>query len=271
MLAASALMAAGFLAAQTNPEQPSGSSAPTSPTVKPAANPAPVSPPSETPDLTFKPDPSVEPQTPATKPAPKVSNPSPSGGAPLVNAPAAGAPTRRSATAPAADAVKNPAQTADLPPYVLGPNDVIGVAVFGEPNVSGTYAIGPDGRISMPLVGDFKAIGMTGHQLGDIISKKLEEFILDPVVNVQILRVNSKKYTLIGGVGRTGPYPLQQQTTVLDALAAAGGFKDFSNEKKIVIMRGTKKFPFNYKDVIHGKHMEQNIYLEDGDLIIVPE
>jgi polysaccharide export outer membrane protein len=85
------------------------------------------------------------------------------------------------------------------------------------------------------------------------------------------LRNNSKKYTLIGGVGKTGPYPLLQQTTVLDALAAAGGFKDFSNPKKIVIMRGTQKFKFNYKDVIHGKHMEQNITLEDGDLIVVPE
>ena len=104
------------------------------------------------------------------------------------------------------------------------------------------------------------------------IAKKLEDsYIIDPTVNVQLLRSNSKKYTLIGGVGRTGPVPLTQQTTVLDAIAAAGGFKDFSKPTKIYIMRGTKKFYFNYKQVIKGQHMEQNITLEDGDMIVVPD
>jgi polysaccharide export outer membrane protein len=198
------------------------------------------------PDLTFHPAPGTE--LPLTKPeAPKT----------VANVPAG--------------AIKNSAETADLAPYVLGPNDVIAVSVFGEGNLSGTYAVGPDGRISMPLINDFKAVGMTVRELSDLIAKKLEDFILDPVVNVQLLRNNSKKYTLVGGLGKTGPVQLTQQTTVLDALAAAGGFKDFANEKKIVIRRGARTFNFNYKDVIRGKHMEQNINLEDGDLIIVPE
>jgi len=162
--------------------------------------------------------------------------------------------------------------SADVPLYVLGANDVVGVQVVGERDVSSTYAIGPDGRISMPLIGNFKATGMTEPQLGELITQKLKDDggILEPVVNVQLLRSNSKQFTLIGGVGRAGPVPLLRETTILDALAAAG-FKEFANKKKIVLRRGTKEFHFNYAEVIKGVHMEQNIVIQDGDLIIVPE
>lgn len=155
--------------------------------------------------------------------------------------------------------------------YVLGPNDIVAVTVFDEPHLPGSYVIGPDGQMSMPLIGDFKAVGLTLRGLQDLITEKLKEYIHDPVVNVQLLRNNSKQYTVFGEVGRTGPFPLLRQTTILDALAACGGFKDFSNPKKIYLLRGTKKYFFNYKEVIQGKHMEQNIPLEDGDLIVVPE
>ena len=239
------------------PSTPDSGSAPaqviTAPPPQPVANPAA---PSAAPDLSFKPTAGDTPVAPIP---------------PLIKNPATKAPSPKSAQPSAAAPVKSSAQTADIPPYVLGANDVVQVAVFGVGEVSGTYAIGPDGRISIPLIHDFRALGLTCPELQDVIEKKLGDFINDPVVNVQLLRSNSKKYTLIGGVGRTGPVPLTQQTTVLDALAAAGGFKDFSKPTKIIIWRGTKKFYFNYKQVIKGEHMEQNITLEDGDLIIVPE
>jgi polysaccharide export outer membrane protein len=220
------------------------------------------------PDLTFKPGPQDATPTPPPGPAPIA--PTPEKPAPEKAVPT---PTPKAAAAkgtpPAADA--GPDAPDSTPHYVLGANDVISIEVFDEKNVSGTYTIGPDGRISVPLIGDFRAVGLTLPQLKVVLTKKLGDFVIEPEVNVQLLRNNSKRYTLIGGVLKTGPYPLLQDTTILDALAASGGFKDFANSKKIILRRGTKEFKFNYKDVTHGKHMEQNINIEDGDIIIVPE
>ena len=157
------------------------------------------------------------------------------------------------------------------PPYILGANDVIGVSVYDDKVVGGTYRIGPDGRVSLPLIGEFSAVGLTIPELKFLIAQKLAPFITDPVVNVQLLRNNSKKYTLIGAVAKPGLYPLLQQTTILDALAASGGFKDIANLKKIILRRGDKEFHFSYKDVIKGIHLEQNIQLENGDIIVVSE
>lgn len=179
-----------------------------------------------------------------------------------ITAPKSGADSTATGSHPAA---------IDSPRYVLGPNDVVQVAVWGDKNFTGVYAIGPDGMMSLPLLTDFKAVGLTTVGLKDLITEKLQDYIKEPEVNVQLLRNNSKKYTMIGGVARTGAFPLMQETTILDALAAAGGFKDFSNLKKIYLLRGTKQYPFNYKDVIAGKHMEQNIMIQDGDIIVVPD
>ncbi len=122
----------------------------------------------------------------------------------------------------------------------------------------------------MALVGEFKVTGLTIPALQNLIAEKLKEWINDPIVNVQLLRNNSKKYTLIGAVLKTGPYPLLQETTILDALAASGGFREFASKKKIVLIRGPKRFPFNYNDVMKGRNMDQNKTLEDGDIISVP-
>ncbi len=166
-----------------------------------------------------------------------------------------------------------PAALADSPLYVLGPNDVVQVSVFDEPRVTSAYSIGPDGRMSMPLIGNFKAIDMTIPQLQEMLTVKLrdEGGILEPVVNVQLLRNNSKQYTLVGGTARNGPVPLLRETTILDALVGAGGFKEFANRKDIILRRGTVEYHFNYTQVIKGQHMEQNILVEDGDYIIVKE
>jgi polysaccharide biosynthesis/export protein len=188
--------------------------------------------------------------------------------------PAAGTGSKPKSTGSksAATGSKPAAAPADEPLYVLGPNDVVGVTVFDEPRVSATYSIGPDGRMSMPLIGNFKAIDMTIPELTVVITEKLKDpgGILDPVVNVQLLRNNSKQYTLVGGTARTGPVPLLRETTIFDALVAAG-FKDFANKKNIILRRGTKEFHFNYNQVVKGQHMEQNILIEDGDFIIVKD
>lgn len=174
---------------------------------------------------------------------------------------------------PSAAGSKPASAAADPPPYLLGPLDVVQVSVFDENHVTGPYPIGPDGRISMPLIGSFKAIDMTTDQLTELLTAKLRDpgGILDPVVNVQLLRSNSKQYTLVGGTLKEGPQPLLRETTILDALTAAGGFKEFAKKSQIKLRRGTQVFKFNYNDVVKGKHMEQNILVQDGDLIIVPE
>jgi polysaccharide export outer membrane protein len=160
---------------------------------------------------------------------------------------------------------------AESKPYVIGPLDILDVRVWGNPNVSGIFSVGPDGMVPMPLIGQVKADGLTVAELKDALRDKLSAFINSPEVNVQVARILSKKYYVLGGVNHQGEFPLTGDTTVLDAFANCGGFKDFANQKKIYILRGTQRFPFNYKEVSQGKHMEQNIYLENGDKIFVPE
>jgi polysaccharide export outer membrane protein len=255
-------------------------------TTAPVTATPPTSAPATAPDLSFKPNPAEAPlvpgtvvtvpgtvtSTPAKAPVSEAEKPVVGeNGKSASGKSASGKNGKAPASSPAAAGVKSAGTDADNQRYVLGPNDVISVTVFDEGHVPGSYAISPDGRISLPLIGDFKAIGMTLPEIQNVITEKLGAFIIDPVVNVQLLRNNSKRYTLIGGVGRPGPYPLLQPTTILDALANAGGFRDFSKPTKITLRRGTKEFNFNYKQVIKGQHMEQNIFIEDGDLIIIPE
>lgn len=164
-----------------------------------------------------------------------------------------------------------PAESDDAP-YVIGSLDLLDVQVWNDAKLSGYRDVRPDGVISMPLIGEIKADGLTVPQLTSVIKGKLRETVMeDPEVTIQVARINSKKYTIFGGCARQGEFPLVGPTTVLDAFANCGGFKDFANLKKIYILRGTQRFPFNYKDVSQGKHMEQNIRLHNGDRIFVPE
>jgi polysaccharide export outer membrane protein len=156
--------------------------------------------------------------------------------------------------------------------YVIGSLDVLSIKVWNNPNLSGVFDVGPDGMISMSLIGEIKADGLTEKQLKDEISEHLRDFFNNnPDVVVQVARNNSKRYFVYGGVLRGGEFPLNRDTTVMDALALVGGFKDFANTKKIRIQRGAKEFDFNYKDVSRGKHLEENILLENGDQIFVKE
>jgi polysaccharide biosynthesis/export protein len=158
------------------------------------------------------------------------------------------------------------------PSYVIGARDVLAIQIWGDPRLSGNILVRPDGRISMSLIGEINAAGLTPAELEVAIANLLKEkeILRKPQVTVQVAQILSKEYFLQGEVLKTGSFPLVVPTTILEALVNAGGFKDFANVKKIEIIRGKERFRFNYKDVIHGKHTEQNIVLKPGDIIIVP-
>jgi len=182
-------------------------------------------------------------------------------------APAGSQPEGAQAAAETKDAEKSPV---DPTSYVIGPEDILFVAVWREPELSGERAVRPDGKISLQLIGEVQAAGLTPEQLGTTVAEGLSKYMTRPEVTVAIKQVNSKKYFISGEVLRPGAYPLLNPTTVLQALVNAGGFRDFANTKKIIILRGDQRFKFNYKEVIKGKRMEQNILLNNGDQIIIP-
>jgi polysaccharide export outer membrane protein len=160
-------------------------------------------------------------------------------------------------------------------PYVIGPLDVLVIKVWNNQPLSGVYDVHQDGNVSIPLIGDVKADGLTTNQLKDVISKKLNECcIVTPEVSVEVGKIYSKHYFVYGEVGHAGEFPLQRATTVMDALADVGGFRDFANLKKIRILRElpggkTEEHIFNYKEVSRGKNMQQNILLQSGDRIFI--
>jgi polysaccharide biosynthesis/export protein len=159
--------------------------------------------------------------------------------------------------------------------YVIGNSDVLTVTVWKEPDVSRSVPVRPDGKISLPLVGEIQATGRTPLQLEEEIADKLQTYINKPDVTVIVQEINSEKFNILGRVIKPGSYPLSGSATVLDAIATAGGFQDFAKQKSIYILRSTpaggqSRMTFNYKDVIKGKHPEQNIKLEPRDTIVVP-
>jgi polysaccharide export outer membrane protein len=154
--------------------------------------------------------------------------------------------------------------------FVIGPLDVLFVHVLHEPDMTGRVEVGPDGMISLVLAGEFKAQGLTATQLSDAIKERLRATIRTPEVSVQVVQVNSRKFTLQGEVRKPGTYPFSAPITVLEALAEGQGFSDWANTKKIYVLRNGKRLKFNYKDVSHGKHSEQNVIVQNGDQIFVP-
>lgn len=154
--------------------------------------------------------------------------------------------------------------------YKLGPEDVIFIRVWREPELTGPILVRPDGKISMPLIGELEAAGVTPEELSKNITEALGKVMNRPEVFISVQQVNSKKYYLVGEVNRAGEYPLITRTTVFDAISKAGGLREYANGKKIVISRGDKRIKFNYKEVLAGKNLSQNIDLENGDTVIVP-
>jgi len=164
----------------------------------------------------------------------------------------------------------NTAAVVDTKTFKVGPEDVLSVEVWDDKSFSGLYIIHTDGAITLPLIGDIAVGGLTHLEIEALITKALSRYMLKPLVTVNVQAVFSRKYYIDGEVGRAGEFSLQSPTTVLEALSRAGGFRDFANLKKVYILRGDKRIPFNYKEVIHGKNLSQNIPLEPGDHIVVP-
>jgi len=159
------------------------------------------------------------------------------------------------------------------PDYVIGPEDVLHISVWKENDLTNTLPVRPDGKISMPLLDDVQAAGLTPMQLANSLTDKLKKYISDPRVTVVVTQMNSQKVYITGEVTHTGAMALTPNMTVLQAVASAG-FTQFANTKGIYVLRteGGKqqKLPFNYKQVVKGESMEQNIVLHPGDTIVVP-
>jgi polysaccharide export outer membrane protein len=158
----------------------------------------------------------------------------------------------------------------DTKTFKVGPEDVLKVLVWGDTSFTGNYTIHTDGAITLPLIGDIAVGGLTPVAIEPLITTALSKYIVKPLVTVTVQAVFSRRYYIDGEVARSGEFSLQAPTTILDALSKAGGFRDFANLKKIYVLRGDKRIPFNYKEVIHGKNLSQNITLEPGDHIVVP-
>ncbi|MGA8868648.1 MAG: polysaccharide biosynthesis/export family protein [Candidatus Sulfotelmatobacter sp.] len=159
--------------------------------------------------------------------------------------------------------------------YVIGNDDVLAINVWKEPDISRSVPVRSDGKISLPLVGEVQATGRTPLALEQEIGAKLKNYISEPEVTVIVQQINSQKFNILGQVVRPGSYVITNATTVLDAIALAGGFRDFAKQKSIYVLRenpdGTQsRLPFNYKDVIKGKQPEQNVKLLPRDTIVVP-
>jgi polysaccharide export outer membrane protein len=160
------------------------------------------------------------------------------------------------------------------PDYKIGPQDMLRIDVWKEPDISRIVPVRPDGKITLPLVNDVQASGLTTTQLAGKIAEGLKKYITSPQVTVGVTEINSRKIFVQGEVAHPGAFPLLPNMTVLQVLASAGGFTQFAREKKIYILRmedGRQvKHPFNYKEAVSGKNVEQNIILEGGDIIVVP-
>jgi polysaccharide biosynthesis/export protein len=159
--------------------------------------------------------------------------------------------------------------------FVIGNDDVLAINVWKEQDLSRSVTVRSDGKISLPLVGEVQASGRTPLKLEQEIATKLSSYISEPEVTVIVQQINSEKFNILGMVAKPGSYSLTGSTTVLDAIAFAGGFKDFAKQKSIYVLRekpdGTQsRLAFNYKDVVNGKHPEQNVKLEPHDTVVVP-
>jgi polysaccharide biosynthesis/export protein len=158
--------------------------------------------------------------------------------------------------------------------YKIGPQDMLRIDVWKEPDISRTVPVRPDGKISLPLLNDVQAAGITTMQLAGVIREGLTKYITSPQVTVTVTEINSRRVYCTGEVLKPGALSLLPNMTALQAISSCGGFTQFAKQKGIYILRvedGKQvQHPFNYKDVVKGHHPEENIILQPGDVIVVP-
>ena len=158
--------------------------------------------------------------------------------------------------------------------YKIGAQDVLRIDVWKEAELTRTVPVRPDGKISLPLLNDVQAAGLTPTELSKVISDGLKKFINSPQVTVTVSEINSRRVYVTGEVAHAGAFPLLPNMTVLQALSSSGGFTQFAKTKAIYVLRSEDgkpvKHAFNYKEVLAGRKQEENIELEPGDVIVVP-
>jgi polysaccharide export outer membrane protein len=186
-------------------------------------------------------------------------------------APAARAPASQPQQTVDASSVTKPHDDS----FVIGNDDMLAINVWKEPDISRSIPVRSDGKISLPLVGEVQATGRTPLKLEQDIAARLKNYIAEPEVTVIIQQINSQKFNILGQVSRPGSYPISSSATVLDAIAVAGGFRDFAKQKSIYVLRqnadgSQARMPFNYKEVVKGKNPAQNVKLQPRDTIVVP-
>jgi polysaccharide export outer membrane protein len=157
------------------------------------------------------------------------------------------------------------------PDYTIGPDDKLSIVFWKDTEITSEVVVRPDGRISLPLLNDVQAAGLTPDQLRERLLAAASRFIADPAATVVVKEINSRRVFITGSVEKPGSYPLNTPTTVLQLIATAGGLKEFVSGKNIVVVRpGNTRIKFNYRDVVGAKKLGQNIELRPGDTVIVP-
>jgi polysaccharide export outer membrane protein len=199
-------------------------------------------------------------QVPPVQPPPQIPSPQ----APTTQAP----PSQPPSAAAVPKGVEVPAG------FVIGPEDVLVVVIWGEKEMSGEVTVRPDGKVTLPLIKDVQAAGYTPEQLTDVVAKAASKFVSNPNVTVVVKAINSRKVFIIGQVAKPGSFLLTGDMTVLELIARAGDILEYAKGKNIVVVRKeqgrTQTFKFNYNDVLKGRRPEQNILLKPGDTVIVP-
>lgn len=180
-----------------------------------------------------------------------------------------------SSGAPAGSASNLSANARPDDTFVIGDDDVLAINVWKEPDLTKQIPVRSDGKISLPLIGDIVAAGRTPAQLKQDIADSLRTYIADPQVVVIVQEIHSLKFNILGQVAKPGTYPLTAGATVIDAIAAAGGFRDFAKKKGVYVLRqgisgGEARYEFNYQAFIKGKDVRQNILLKPHDTVVVP-
>jgi polysaccharide export outer membrane protein len=170
---------------------------------------------------------------------------------------------------------QDPQSSAQTGAYVIGVDDVLAISVWKEPELSRTLPVRPDGKITLPLVGDLQAAGTTPQNLQQELHDKLAAYIAVPEVAVIVQEVKSQKYNIVGQVARPGSYPLSESMTVLDAIAEAGGPGIYAKTNAIYVLRvrpdgSSVQLPFRYKQVLKGANVSQNVRLQAHDTVVVP-
>ena len=209
-----------------------------------------------------------QPSTGTAQPAPATVKPVPG----LTQTPAGTAKPSTGTTSTARPAI--PVGVATPADYVIGPNDVLSVVFWRDKDITSDVVVRPDGRISLPLINEAQASGLTPEQLRVQLTAAASKFMEDPTVTIVVKAINSRKVFITGQVAKPGEYPLSAPTTVLQLIALAGGLHEFADSKNIRIVRAetgrTVAYRFNYRDVLKGKNLRQNLELKPGDTIVVP-